>query len=190
MLSNPGYGALDNPAIDGFVRVAILLMVRNGRGFVANIAVLLGIVAGCAVALMMGKTGFEKAAKAGRFDIVTPLAFGLLTFDPVMVLTMALVMIRVMIAVMTESVGMFLARSDITDRPLTQTEMSACLHTGGLGTLHGGLFNTFRYTRFSQNAGGGRGDVTGVKSHWVCVAAGVIMIVLGLLPRLPWLRCC
>ena len=25
-----------------------------------------------------------------------------------------------------------------------------------LGTLHGGLFNTFRYTRFSQNAGGGR----------------------------------
>ena len=124
-------------------------MVRNGRGFVANIAVLLGIVAGCAVALMMGKTGFEKAAKAGRFDIVTPLAFGLLTFD--------LVMIGVMTAVMTEAVGMFLARSDITDRPLTQTEMSAGLHTGGLGTPHGGLFNTFRYTRFSQNAGGGGG---------------------------------
>lgn len=159
MLSNPGYGALDNPAIAGFVRVAILLMVRNGRGFVANIAVLLGIVAGCAVALMMGKTGFEKAAKAGRFDIVTPLAFGLLTFDPVMVLTMALVMIGVMTAVMTEAVGMFLARSDITDRPLTQTEMSAGLHIAGLGTLHGGLFNTFRYTRFSQNAGGEGGTL-------------------------------
>jgi NCS2 family nucleobase:cation symporter-2 len=46
----------------------------------------------------------------------------------------------------------------------------------------GGVFNTFPYTSFSQNVG--LVGVTGVKSRWVCVAGGVIMIVLGTLPKM------
>jgi NCS2 family nucleobase:cation symporter-2 len=178
MLDNPNYGALDNMAVAAFVLVAILLLVRYGRGFVANIAVLLGIVAGCVVAVAMGKMNFDKVGKAHWFDVVTPFAFGMPTFDVVMVLTMTLVMIVVMI----ESLGMFLALSDITDKKLSQTELSAGLRTDGLGTLIGGIFNTFPYTSFSQNVG--LVGVTGVKSRWVCVAAGAIMIVLGLLPKM------
>jgi NCS2 family nucleobase:cation symporter-2 len=178
MLDNPNYGALDNMAIAGFVLVAILLLVRYGRGFVANIAVLLGIVAGCVVAVAMGKMHFDKVGKAHWFDVVTPFAFGTPIFDPVMVLTMTLVMVVVMI----ESLGMFLALSDITDKKLTQAELTAGLRTDGLGTVIGGVFNTFPYTSFSQNVG--LVGVTGVKSRWVCVAAGVIMIVLGLLPKM------
>ena len=178
MVDNPNYGALDNMAIAGFVLIAILLLVRYGRGFIANIAVLLGIVAGCVVAVVMGKMGFDKVAKAQWFDVVTPFAFGTPTFDPVMILTMTLVMIVVMI----ESLGMFLALSDITAKKLNQTELSAGLRTDGLGTLIGGIFNTFPYTSFSQNVG--LVGVTGVKSRWVCVAAGAIMIVLGLLPKM------
>jgi uric acid transporter len=178
MIDNPAYGALDNMAIAAFVLVAILLLVRYGKGFVANIAVLLGLVAGCVVAVAVGKMGFEKVAKAHWFEFVTPLAFGMPTFDLVMILTMTLVMIVVMI----ESTGMFLALSDITGRPLSRKELSAGLRTDGLGTLIGGIFNTFPYTSFSQNVG--LVGVTGVKSRWVCVAAGVIMIVLGLLPKM------
>ena len=178
MLDNPNYGALDNMAVAAFVLVAILLLVRYGRGFIANIAVLLGIVAGCVVAVAMGKMHFDKVAKAHWFDVVTPFAFGTPTFDPVMVLTMTLVMIVVMI----ESLGMFLALSDITEKKLTQAELTAGLRTDGLGTVIGGVFNTFPYTSFSQNVG--LVGVTGVKSRWVCVAAGVIMIVLGLLPKM------
>jgi NCS2 family nucleobase:cation symporter-2 len=55
-----------------------------------------------------------------------------------------------------------------------------------VGTLIGGLFNTFPYTSFSQNVG--LVGVTGVKSRWVCVAGGVIMIVLGMLPKMAALR--
>jgi uracil-xanthine permease len=178
MLDNPDYGALDNMAVAAFVLVAILLLVRYGRGFIANIAVLLGIVAGCVVAVAMGKMGFDKVARAHWFDVVTPLAFGMPTFDPVMVLTMTLVMIVVMI----ESTGMFLALSDITGKKIGPSELSAGLRTDGLGTVIGGVFNTFPYTSFSQNVG--LVGVTGVKSRWVCVAAGVIMIVLGLLPKM------
>jgi uric acid transporter len=178
MLDNPNYGALDNMAVAGFVLIAILLLVRYGRGFIANIAVLLGIVAGCVVAVAMGKMNFTKVDKANWFDVVTPFAFGTPTFDPVMVLTMTLVMIVVMI----ESLGMFLALSDITDKKLNQSDLTAGLRTDGLGTLIGGIFNTFPYTSFSQNVG--LVGVTGVKSRWVCVAAGAIMIVLGLLPKM------
>jgi NCS2 family nucleobase:cation symporter-2 len=178
MVDNPNYGALDNLAVSVLVLVAILLLVRYGRGFVANIAVLLGIIAGCVVAAAMGKMAFEKVAKAGWFDVVAPFAFGAPTFDAVMILTMTLVMIVVMI----ESTGMFLALSDITGKKLDQADLARGLRTDGLGTLIGGIFNTFPYTSFSQNVG--LVGVTGVKSRWVCVAAGLIMIALGLLPKM------
>jgi uric acid transporter len=178
MTDNPSYGALDNMAIAGMVLVFILLLVRYMKGFVANISVLLGIVAGCAMAIALGKMNFDKVGKAHWFDVVTPFAFGMPTFDPVMILTMTLVMIVVMI----ESTGMFLALSDLTDRKITQQQLAAGLRTDGVGTVIGGLFNTFPYTSFSQNVG--LVGVTGVKSRYVCVAGGVIMIVLGLLPKM------
>ena len=178
MLTNANYGALDNLAIAAFVLVVILLIARYARGFLGNVSVLIGIVAGCLVAVAMGKMGFDKVAKAPMFDLVTPFVFGMPTFDPVMVLTMTLVMIVVMI----ESTGMFLALSDITGKPIGQTELAAGLRTDGLGTLIGGIFNTFPYTSFSQNVG--LVGVTGVRSRFVCVAAGLIMIVLGLVPKM------
>ncbi len=178
MVNNPNYGALDNMAVAGAVLVFILLLVKYARGFVANISVLLGIVAGCAVAAALGKMSFDKVAKAHWFDVVTPFAFGMPTFDPVMILTMTLVMIVVMI----ESTGMFLALSDITGKPIAQKDLAAGLRTDGLGTLIGGIFNTFPYTSFSQNVG--LVGVTGVRSRYVCVAGGIIMIVLGLLPKM------
>ncbi len=178
MVDNLRYGALDNMAIAAAVLVFILLLVKYTKGFVANISVLLGIVAGCVIAVGMGKMNFDKVAKANWFDVVTPFAFGMPTFDPIMILTMTLVMIVVMI----ESTGMFLALSDITGKKIDQPALAAGLRTDGLGTLIGGVFNTFPYTSFSQNVG--LVGVTGVKSRWVCIAGGVIMIVLGLLPKM------
>jgi len=178
LVDNPAYGALDNLAIAAAVLVFILLLVKYAKGFFANISVLLGIVAGCTVAAFLGKMNFDKVAKAPWLDVVTPFAFGMPTFDAVMILTMVLVMIVVMI----ESTGMFLALSEITGKPIDRAELSAGLRTDGLGTLIGGIFNTFPYTSFSQNVG--LVAVTGVKSRYVCAAGGVIMIVLGLVPKM------
>ncbi len=75
-------------------------------------------------------------------------------FNPVMIATMTLVMIVVMV----ESMGMFLALSEMTGKKVTQPMMSAGLRTDGLGTLIGGIFNTFPYTSFSQNVGLVGGD--------------------------------
>ena len=178
LVDNPAYGALDNMAIAAFVLLIVLLLVKYTKGFLANISVLLGIVAGCVLAIAMGKMSFANVAKAHWFDVVTPFAFGMPTFDIVMILTMTLVMIVVMI----ESTGMFLALSDITAKKIGPPALAAGLRTDGLGTVIGGIFNTFPYTSFSQNVG--LVGVTGVRSRYVCVAGGIIMLLLGMLPKM------
>ena len=74
-------------------------------------------------------------------------------------------MCLVMIVVMIESTGMFLALSDMTGKPIDQAALTTGLRTDGLGTLIGGIFNTFPYTSFSQNVG--LVGVTGVRTRWV-----------------------
>lgn len=175
---NPAYAPLGNIAISAIVLAAIILIAKFGRGFVANIAVLLGIIIGGVIAVAMGMMHFDKVGEAAWFGMITPFHFGMPTFDLVMILTMTLVMIVVMI----ESTGMFLALGDITGKKVDQPMLSAGLRTDGLGTVIGGVFNTFPYTSFSQNVG--LVGVTGVKSRFVCVAGGLIMIVLGLMPKM------
>ena len=177
-LPNPKYADLHGVAVAAFVLVVIMLITRFAKGFVANIAVLLGIVAGAVVATLMGLMNFDKVAKAQWFDVVLPFQFGMPQFDVVMILTMTLVMIVVMI----ESTGMFLALGEMTGKSVDQQALARGLRTDGLGTLIGGIFNAFPYTSFSQNVG--LVAVTGVKSRFVCVAGGVILVVLGLLPKM------
>ena len=175
---NPKYAQMPHIIIASIVLVSILLIAKYAKGFIANISVLLGIILGGVIATMAGLMTFEKVAKAGWFDLVLPFEIATPVFDPILILTMTLVMIVVMI----ESTGMFLALGDMTGSKIDQKALAAGLRTDGLGTLIGGIFNTFPYTSFSQNVG--LGGVTGVKSRFVCVAGGIILIVLGLLPKM------
>lgn len=177
-IDNVAYAPASHIGVAAIVLIAILLIAKYGKGFVANIAVLLGIVIGAVVAAAMGMMHFDKVGDAGWFALITPFTFGTPIFDPVLIITMVLVMIVTLI----ESTGMFLALSDLTDRKLTRASLSAGLRTDGLGTVIGGIFNTFPYTSFSQNVG--LVGVTGVKSRFVCVAAGVILIIFGLVPKM------
>lgn len=177
-IDNPAYAPLSNILVSGVVLGSILLIARFGKGFIANVSVLLGIVIGALIAMFMGAMNFSKVGEAAWFDFITPFHFGMPSFELVPIITMTLVMIVTMI----ESTGMFLALGEMTDRKIDQPALSAGLRTDGLGTLIGGIFNTFPYTSFSQNVG--LIGVTGVRSRFVCVAGGVILIVLGLIPKM------
>jgi NCS2 family nucleobase:cation symporter-2 len=176
--SAPEYGDPFNLGMATLVLVMILLITRFVKGFLGNISVLTGIVAGCVLAWYLGKMDFAKVASAPWFALIYPFQFGMPKFEIIPIITMCIVMIVVLI----ESVGMFLALGEITGRPVDRAAMSRGLRTDGIGTLIGGIFNTFPYTSFSQNVG--LVGVTGIKSRFVCVAAGVIMLVMGLLPKL------
>jgi len=175
---NPSYGQLEGLGIALFVLLVILALIRWFTGFVANVAVLLGIVAGALLASTLGVMHFEKVASAAWADIVIPFRFGVPTFQVVPILTMCIVMIVVMI----ESTGMFLALGEMTGRKIDRAAISRGLRADGVGTILGGIFNTFPYTSFSQNVG--LVGVTGVRSRWVTATGGVIMLALGLLPKM------
>ncbi|MBR0653908.1 nucleobase:cation symporter-2 family protein [Plastoroseomonas arctica] len=175
---NPNYGQLQGLGIALFVLVTILCLLKWGQGFVKNVAVLLGIVAGSVLAASLGLMHFEKVGTAGWFDVVMPFHFGVPQFHLIPIVTMCIVMVVVMI----ESLGMFLALGEMTGKRITQDDLTRGLRADGVGTFLGGIFNTFPYTSFSQNVG--LVGVTGVRSRWVTVAGGVIMLILGLLPKM------
>jgi uric acid transporter len=175
---NPAYGQLQGLGIALFVLVVILALIKWGTGFLANVSVLLGIIAGAILASVLGVMHFDKVGTAGWVDIVLPFHFGMPQFHLVPVITMCIVMIVVMI----ESLGMFLALGEMTDRKVDRDALTKGLRADGVGTFLGGVFNTFPYTSFSQNVG--LVGVTGVRSRWVTIAGGGIMLVLGLLPKM------
>jgi uric acid transporter len=80
--------------------------------------------------------------------------------------------------------GLFLAMGDITGRKVEEDDLARGLRADGVGNIIGGIFGTFTYTSYSQNVG--LVQVTGVKSRWVVAAAGVILIILGCLPKLSF----
>ncbi len=166
-----------NLALAGLVLVSILLMTAFLKGFLANIAVLLGLALGFAVAIALGRVHFAGLADASWVRIVLPFQFGFPTFDLMSIVTLCLVMIVMMI----ESTGLFLALADMTGRPLSKSYLARGLRADGVGNIVGGIFGTFTYTSYSQNVG--LVQITGVRSRWVVAMAGAILVVLGCLPK-------
>src|ERR1700756_1198549 len=117
---NPGYGQLQGLGIALFVLLVILGLIKWGSGFVANVSVLLGIIAGAILATALGVMHYEKVVAAPWGAIVIPFRFGVPQFHLVPVITMCIVMIVVMI----ESLGMFLALSDMTGKPADRDAVS------------------------------------------------------------------
>ncbi len=174
------FGAPGYLGVAAVVLAIILLLLRFSDGFLRNTAVLIGIVAGYALTLALGWGGLDGLGQQPWFAVIYPMQFGWPRFDLVACASMCLVMIVVMI----ESTGMFLALGVMVGRPVTPRDLARGLRADGVGTLIGGLFNTFPYTSFSQNVG--LVAVTGVTSPMVCVAGGAIMLLLGLLPRIAF----
>ncbi|HHT7473452.1 TPA: nucleobase:cation symporter-2 family protein [Raoultella planticola] len=175
---NPDYGNPVYLCISFAVLLFILLVTRFAKGFMSNVAVLLGIVFGFGLSMMMNEVNLNGLYDAKWFAIVTPMALGTPVFDPVSIITMTAVVIIVFI----ESMGMFLALGEIVGRKLTPQDIIRGLRVDGIGTVFGGVFNSFPHTSFSQNVG--LVSVTGVHSRWVCVASGAILIIFGMVPKM------
>ena len=178
--TNPNFGAPAYLAVAALVLAVILLILRFGKGFVTNLAVLLGIIVGYIVSIGLGWSSFSGIGNEPWLRLVLPLHFGIPTFALVPCLTMCLVVTIVFI----EATGMFLALGSMTGRKVDAEDVARGLRADALGTLIGGVFNTFPYVSYSQNVG--LVGVTGVYSRWVCATGGMIMLCLGLIPKLAF----
>ncbi|SDE66282.1 nucleobase:cation symporter-2 family protein [Sporomusa acidovorans] len=157
--------------------VLVLFLYRYFKGFLSNIAVLLGLIVGTLIAIPFGMVNFSQVSTAAWLGITTPFAFGLPTFDAASIIAMVLVML----VVMTETTGDCIAVGEIIQKPITQQDLTRGLRADGFSTILGGILNSFPYTAFAQNVG--LVGLTRVKSRFVVAAAGIILIVLGLFPK-------
>ncbi|MDT5068603.1 MAG: uric acid transporter, partial [Mycobacterium sp.] len=181
-VTNPHTGEIDASNLRWLLyavgTIAIIVGIqRLFHGFVATIAVLLGLTIGCAVAFALGDMSFEKVGAASAIGFTEPFVFGIPKFDVVACLTMIIVLLITAV----ESTGSTMATGEIVGKRIKASDIGNVLRADGLATAIGGVFNSFPYTAFSENVGLVR--LTGVKSRWVVAAAGVIMILLGFLPK-------
>ena len=181
---SPNFGDLLNIALGVATFIIVIITYRFGKGFIGNLAILVGLILGTALAMLCGVTDFSEVGRSQWVSIVTPFYFGLPTFDFASMISM----IIVMLVVMVETTGDSIAVGEIVDKPIGQKELAAVLRADGLSTLIGGILNSFPYTAFAQNVG--LIAVTRVKSRFVVAASGVILILLGLFPKLAAIVAC
>src|SRR4051794_8612978 len=144
----------------------IVLMQRFFRGFLATVAVLVGLVVGTLTAWALGDAAFSGVADSSWVGVTTPFYFGWPKFSLAAIVSM----IVVMLITAVETTGDVFATAEIVDKKVGRKDIAAALRADGLATMIGGVFNSFPYTCFAENVGLVR--LTQVRSRWVVATAG------------------
>jgi xanthine permease len=157
--------------------VVIIIVYRFTSGFMRAIAILVGMIAGTIAGLVMGVTSVDVVKNADSFHMVEFFYFGKPEFfiEPIIVMTL------IGMVSLVESTGVYYALSDITKTKIDSKDLARGYRSEGLASILGGLFNAFPYTTYSQNVG--LVKMTGVKERSVIFITGILLIVLGFLPK-------
>lgn len=155
----------------------IVIIQRVFKGFMATVAVLLGLVIGTGIAWILGDARFDSVSSSDWVGVTTPFYFGTPKFDVTAILLMCIVMIITMV----ETTGDVYATGEIVEKKVGKEDVARALRADGLATTLGGVLNSFPYTCFAENVGLVR--LTAIKSRWVVATAGVIMIIIGVIPK-------
>ena len=177
-LGAPDFASGANVGLAFFTLFVILLIYRFSTGFLRAISILVGLVVGTLVAIFFNMVDFEPVQEASMFHMVEPFYFGVPTFDASAILTMTLVGMVSLV----ESTGVYFALGDICDKQLKSRDLARGYRSEGLASVIGGIFNAFPYTTFSQNVG--LTQMSGVKDRKVIVITGVMLVLLGFVPKL------
>ncbi len=178
------YGKVSHIVLAGAVILFIVLISRFFKGFIGQIAVLLGIIAGVVVAAFMDLVHFSgaKAAtdvgSAHWIGISKPFHFG----HPKFVASAIISMCIVVLVTYTESTADMLAVAEMVDRELTPNDLARGLATDGLSALLAGFMNSFPDTAYAENVG--LVAITKVRSRWVVATTGVFLVILGVIPKM------
>jgi xanthine permease len=171
------YGSLRNWTVAGVVILVTLAMKFFARGMLSVSAVLIGLLAGYAVAFAMGMVDFSAVGQAATVALPDPFHFGI-EFSVAAILGFCLM--SVVSAVETVGDVSGIAKSG-AGRAATDAEIRGATFADGTGTAIAGLFGALPNTSFSQNVG--LIAMTGVMSRHVVSIGALFLIVCGLVPK-------
>ncbi|MEV3854665.1 solute carrier family 23 protein [Streptomyces sp. NPDC050095] len=152
--------------------VAALFLVL--RGVWRQLAVLLGLVGGTLIAVLTG-TGLE-VAYGGAFALPDPFPYGAPHVD----LLAAVPLLVFALASLAEATGQTVLNSETVGRtPDPGRDVPRIVRADALVSLGSGIFGTSLMVTSAENIGIVR--LTGVRSRFVTAAAGLLLVVCGLL---------
>ena len=176
-IGTPDYGSLANWSVALLVIVVTLALKFFARGMWSVAAVLVGLMAGYAVAFVMGEVSFANIARAAWFAAPTPFRWGL-DFSSAAILGFCLMAVVSAIETVGDVSGITRGGAG---REATDREITGATFADGLGTAVAGAFGALPNTSFSQNVG--LIAMTGLMSRHVVTFGAVFLIVCGLVPK-------
>ena len=172
------FGSLKHWSVALTVIIVALLVKFRTSGALSNAAILIGLLAGYALAYMLGMVSFSGVVKASMITNLQVMPYG---FEFNLGAVIAVTLISIVSAV--ETVGDASATTKAgAGRTATDEEISGATYADGLGTAVAGVFGGLPNTSFSQNVG--IVGMTGVMSRHVVTIAGIILVLAGLLPKI------
>ncbi|CAL9658091.1 Uric acid permease PucK [Streptomyces sp. enrichment culture] len=144
-------------------------------GILRQLAVMLGLLAGTVLAAALGAVDFA-GADGALVSLPRLLPFGSPEFN----LVAALPLMLYSLASMAEATGQTVINADAVGKDIDKrTDVPKTVRGDALTSLFGGFFGLPLMVTSGENIGIVR--VTGVRSRFVTAAAGIVLIVIGLL---------
>ncbi|MGW0551221.1 uracil-xanthine permease family protein [Streptomyces altiplanensis] len=145
-------------------------------GVLRQLAVMLGLIAGTALAFALGSVDTGPAAGGGLLNVPQLLPFGSPQFN----LIAALPLMLYSLASMAEATGQTVINAEAVGKEIDKrTDVPKTIRGDAVTSLLGGFFGLPLMVTSGENIGIVR--VTGVRSRYVTAAAGVVLVVIGFL---------
>lgn len=170
------YASLENLTVAMFVLVITLLLNNYGKGMISSASILIGIVVGYLVCIPLGLVDFTPVKEASWLSFPKILEFGV-TFDAKAVMAF----IPAYFVATIGTVGCLKAIGETSNIDIGDKRVAAGVLSDGVGSALGGLVGSCPNTSFSQNIG--IISLTKVASRHVAVMAGILLVILGFLPK-------
>jgi xanthine/uracil permease len=173
----PGFLSGTTLALSIPTALIVLLLTNFGRGWPRRFAFLIALAAGDALAFVLGKIDFGGVAGKGWIGLPKLLPYGSLTFDWGITVTF---FIAYLVAVI-EAMGVYQAAAETARIPLDGKRMRMGFAGEAAGSMFSAFLGGFPTTAYAQNVGLLR--LTGNGSRYPVIAAGILFLVLGLVPK-------
>lgn len=170
------YGSLTNISIALTVTLITLLLNRYGSGLISSASILIGMIVGYIICIPLGMIDFSSISQASWISFPKVFEHGV-AFDAKAVLAF----LPAYFVTTIETVGCLKAIGEVSGVKLEDKRIGAGVLADGVGSMLAGVLGAFPNTAFSQNAG--LIPLTKVASRYVAVMAGIILIILGFLPK-------
>lgn len=178
-MDNGTFGSLSNLGVALLVLITIIFFNRSNNRFLRMGSIVLGLLAGCAVAYAIGMIHLSDLQAGSALNIPMPFKYGL-RFDVGTIIGLGLIYLVTAVEAFGDITANSLISGEPVDGPVFMKRAQGGILADGFNSMLAAVFNSFPNSIFAQN--NGMIQLTGVASRYVGYFIAVALFILGLFP--------